>query len=69
MNNVAISIPASIIFYFDPLELAKRLSEISTPDLLDIYRKKEDEDVRQAMAPELAKRLSEIIKKGEFKIG
>ena len=61
-----LKLPFSLVFYTNSQVAIKRLSDIQTKDLIDLYGKEEDEDVRQAMAPELAKRLSDIIKRNEF---
>ena len=63
-----LAIPASLVFYLDSKLLTKRLQDIQTADLLTIYKEEDDEDIRQAMVPELTKRLQDVIKKGEFKV-
>ena len=61
-----VKMPFSVLFVVDPEKAKKRLSDASTPDLISLYREEENEDVRQAVAPELKKRLLDIVEKDQF---
>ena len=53
-------IPANLVFLVNPDIFQKRLEKVPTPELMKLYRKEKDKDVRQAMASELIKRLKDI---------
>src|SRR4030043_15731 len=50
------NLPFSLVFFIDSQISKECLSDIPSKDLIDLYRKEKDGDVRQAMAAELAKR-------------
>ena len=53
-----IVIPFSLLFYVDFKKATKRLSDIDTQTLISLYGKEGNWRVRQAIVPELTKRLS-----------
>jgi hypothetical protein len=63
-------IPVALLFEINPKILGERIGDMDTTTLVDLYGKEGDLDVRQAMAPELAKRtdLQETIQKGVFEL-
>ena len=67
-----LELPFELVFYIDQEQSCKILPDISTPNLIELYKKEEDWRVRRAMAPELSKRsdistpnLIELYKKEE----
>ena len=63
-----LELPFELVFYIDQEQSCKILPDISTPNLIELYKKEEDVDVRRAMAPELSKRLAELVRERNFKV-